>query len=324
MVGCAGNEPRPELFDIQPYRAYSNHDVRLLLSGADLIPSFRVNPSTDQRVAIMDGFSGRIGKGSIWAPLTHFGWLGPEQLSATLPGEDAEELVRTPPVCPCDVEITDPRGRKAILTDAFEEMGPDKDAPTITCESPVAGKPYCPGGIMHAHCTIEDRSPGFLTSVTWSLKWPSPEREPLRGSCPFEVGSSSFECAFDVPIFKDLAPGQELILLFNAIDSANNAGRAITVVLLSEPPTVTSVIPNAGPSTGGTDIIIRGIGFDNDSKVTFDGQLLYPNGGVVLENHTVISGYAPAHAKGEVTVKVISRLGEIVLPNAFTYVESAP
>jgi hypothetical protein len=324
LLGCAGNEPQPELFDIQPNRAYSNHDVRLRLLGADLIPSFRVNPSTDQRVAIMDGFSGRIGKGSFWAPLTHFGWLGPEQLSATLPSEDAEELVRTPPICPCDVELTDPRGRKAILTDAFEELGPDKDAPTITCESPVAGKPYCPGGTMHAHCTIEDPAPGYLSSVTWSLRLPLPDREPLRGSCPFEVGSSRVECAFDVLIDKELAPGQELYLLVNAVDSADNTGRAIAVVLLSDPPTVKSVVPNAGPVTGGTDIIIRGIGFDSDSQALFGDQLLYPNGGVVLEKGTIISGYAPAHAKGEVSVKVISRLGEVVLPNAFEYLDSAP
>lgn len=324
MVGCAGDEPRPELVAIQPKSAYSNQDVRLLLLGSDFIPSFRVNPNTDQRVAIMDGFSGRIGKGSVWAPLTHFGWLGPEQLSATLPGEDAEELVRAPGLCPCDVEITDPRGRKAIRREAFTELGPDKVAPTITCESPVAGKPYCPGGTMHAHCTIEDTPPGYLTSVTWSLSWPSPDREPLRGSCPFEVGSSKVECAFDVLIEKEFAPGQELYFMVSAIDSANNTGRAITVVLLSEPPTVTSMIPNAGPSTGGTDIIIRGVGFDSDSKVTFDGQPLYPNGGVVLENHTVISGYTPTHPKGDVTVKVISRLGEIVLPNAFEYLDSAP
>ena len=35
----------------------------LTLEGVGFIPAFRIDPRTDQRVAVMDGFSGRIVKG---------------------------------------------------------------------------------------------------------------------------------------------------------------------------------------------------------------------------------------------------------------------
>jgi hypothetical protein len=43
---------------------------------------------------------------------------------------------------------------------------------------------------------------------------------------------------------------------------------------------------------------------------------------MVSERGTVISGYTPAHAEGKVTVKVVSRLGEVLLSEPFTYGDS--
>jgi hypothetical protein len=320
LIGCGADGPTPKLFAIQPNQAYSNQDVRVLLVGSGLLPSFRINPDTDERVAIMDGFSGRIGMDPFWAPLTHFDWLGPEQISATLPGQDAEELVRTPPICPCDVEITDPRGRKAVKPKAFTELGPDKDAPTIVWESPVAGKRYCAGGIIHARCIVDDPSPGYLTDVVWSLNGGVDEDLPI-GRCPFEVGASHVECAFDVPIEidKGFDPNDTVYLFVRATDNANNARSSATAVVLSEPPKINVVDPSGGPTAGGTDVIIIGSGFESDSLTYFDDKLLYPDGGKVSKDGTIISGYAPAHAAGEVTVRVVSRLGEVLMPRAFEY-----
>jgi hypothetical protein len=321
VIGCAGDEPRPELFAIQPGQAFSNKDVRVQLLGSGLIPSFRVSPSTDQRVAVMDGFSGRIGKDPVWAPLTLFGWLGPDQLSATLTSEDAEELVGSPDMF-WDVEITDPRGRKATLEGAFKELGMDGLAPSITVDSPAAGQVYCPGATIHAQIKVYDEEPGYLTSVRWEL--PGPSGQKFWGFCPIEPGASRIQCGFDVKIDEDFVQKDTIHLSVEARDGVGNQNYQEFPIWLDARPSVSEVIPNAGPTTGGTDVVISGSGFAPDSRAYFGDALLFPNGGQVLENGTVISGYAPAHRAGKVTVKVVSSLGEVSLAKVFEYLDSPP
>lgn len=323
LIGCEADEPLPKLKVLQPDRAYCDHDVRLSITGLNLMPSFRIDPSTDERVAIMEGFSGRIGRAPTWAPLTLFGWLGPTQISATLGREAAEDLYRTPSDRPFDLEITDPRGRKAILLGAFTALGPDKESPVITLTSPGSGRLYCPGGTLHVQCEVADAAPGYLTSITWSLDGTLPERNLLNGHCPFEAGASKANCAFDLSIDKELDPNEPIKLVVSATDNAKNTSSFESLVSLSEPPTVKSVSPNVSPTSGGTDVIITGTGFDSDSRAYFGDSLLYPNGGMVLERGTIISGYTPAHAEGEVTVKVVSRLGEVLLAEPFIYGDSS-
>jgi hypothetical protein len=321
LIGCAGDEPRPELFAIQPSQAFSNKDVRVLLLGSGLIPSFRVNPSTDQRVAVMDGFSGRIGNDPVWAPLTLFGWLGPDQLSATLDREGADELVGSPDTL-WNVEITDPRGRKATLEGAFKELGMDGLPPSITVDSPSAGQVYCPGATIHAQIEVNDEEPGYIASVRWEL--PAPSGQNHWGYCPIEPGASRIVCGFDVKIDDGFVQKDKIHLSVVARDGAGNENSQEFPILLDARPSISDVPPNAGPTTGGTDVIISGSGFGPDSRAYFGEVLLFPNGGQVLENGTVISGYAPAHRAGKVTVKVVSSLGEVLLPRAFEYLDSPP
>ncbi len=317
LIGCGGNEPSPELLAVQPNRAYSNHDVRLVLQGSDFLPSFRIDPSTDQRVAVMDGFSGRIGRDSMWAPLTQFGWLGPHQISATLARQDAERLVGAPPV-KCDVEITDPRGRKTVLSGAFDELGPDTDAPEIEVHSPVAGERYCPGATIRASFKISEKEPGYLTSVKWEL--PRSSGESLTGFCPVEPGASVVTCRFDVAIDENFSPRETVNFSVKAHDSAGNPAFMDCAILLDERPSISAVTPSAGPTLGGTDVVISGTGFLPDSRAYFGDTLLHPNGGLVAEKGTVISGHTPAHTPGSVRVRVVSRLGEVFAD--FRYVDS--
>jgi hypothetical protein len=319
LIGCAGDEPRPELYAIQPGQAFSNKDVRVVLVGSGLIPSFRVNPNTDQRVAVMDGFSGRIGKDPVWAPLTLFGWRGPDQVSATLTSEDAEELIGSPDTL-WNVEITDPRGRKATLEGAFKALGMDRLAPSITVDSPSAGQVYCPGATIHAQIRVSDEEPGYLAWVRWEL--PTPTGQKLWGYCPIEPGASSIVCGFDVKIDDGFAPKDKINLTVVTRDGADNENPQNFPIVLDARPSISEVTPNAGPTTGGTDVVISGGGFGPDSRAYFGEALLFPNGGQVLENGTVISGYAPAHAAGKVTVKVVSSLGEVSLVKAFEYLDS--
>ena len=106
--------------------------MRLMLIGTGFIPSFRLDPVSGERVAIMGGFSGRVGRDPTWDPLTNFGWVSPTQISAGLARDDAEDL----PVGLCDVEITDPRGHQAVLQGHFSALGRDP-SPTLKITSPT-------------------------------------------------------------------------------------------------------------------------------------------------------------------------------------------
>ena len=89
-------------------------------------------------------------------------------------------------------------------------------------------------------------------------------------------------------------------------------------------PTVTSVSPNSGPTTGGTAVTITGTDFVKGSRVTFDAISATS---VRVVSSTTITAVTPAHpADGAVEVIVFSPANQSgPLSNAFTYVlASAP
>lgn len=82
-------------------------------------------------------------------------------------------------------------------------------------------------------------------------------------------------------------------------------------------PTVTSISPNTGLTTGGTAVTIRGTGFLLAATVKFGGTSAT---GLTLVNSTTITGTAPAHAAGTVSVVVTNpdtKTG--TLANGYTY-----
>ncbi len=86
-------------------------------------------------------------------------------------------------------------------------------------------------------------------------------------------------------------------------------------------PTVTSVVPNQGPTAGGTSVAVYGTNFLIGSTVSFDGNLAT---GVVVVSSTKILCVTPAHAAGSVTVSVTSGGGSGNLANGYTYLAYAP
>ena len=85
-------------------------------------------------------------------------------------------------------------------------------------------------------------------------------------------------------------------------------------------PIVTSVVPNAGATTGGTLISINGSGFGVGARVTLDGveSPTYP-----IESSTVIRLPVQPHGAGPVDVAVINRYGLIgTLVAGFRYEDS--
>ncbi|NPV90783.1 MAG: hypothetical protein HPY50_08425 [Firmicutes bacterium] len=95
---------------------------------------------------------------------------------------------------------------------------------------------------------------------------------------------------------------------------------AITYKDPDDNPQITSIDPNEGPTTGGTDFTISGNTFGGPIMVTFDGE---PATGIqVSSGGSRITGRTPAHAvPGEVDVQVLNTEtgGLATLSSGFTY-----
>lgn len=90
-------------------------------------------------------------------------------------------------------------------------------------------------------------------------------------------------------------------------------------------PEIGSVTPDKGPSTGGTEVTIKGDDFrdimnGNEISVYF-GSTKVPDEDVEVVNYQTIVVYTPAHEPGEVEVKVENPDGELSAPvGTFTYI----
>ena len=86
-------------------------------------------------------------------------------------------------------------------------------------------------------------------------------------------------------------------------------------------PTVGSLAPTTGPTTGGTSVLISGTGFTGASAVTFGSTAATS---FTVNSATQITATAPAHAAGAVDVRVTTPGGTSLTGPAdqFTYVAS--
>ncbi|MEW6717995.1 MAG: IPT/TIG domain-containing protein [Chloroflexota bacterium] len=85
-------------------------------------------------------------------------------------------------------------------------------------------------------------------------------------------------------------------------------------------PAYLGVDPNYGPTTGGTAVILTGVGFTGATGVTFGGTACT---GLVVVSDTEIRCNTPAHAAGLVEIVVIKPGDDLHFPNSFTYVPPA-
>lgn len=86
------------------------------------------------------------------------------------------------------------------------------------------------------------------------------------------------------------------------------------------PPTLTSVSPATGITTGGTSVTLTGTGFTGATGVTFDGLAA----SFTVNSPTQISATTPAHAAGAVSVVVTTPNGFNPVNSLFTYVVPPP
>jgi hypothetical protein len=111
----------------------------------------------------------------------------------------------------------------------------------------------------------------------------------------------------------DSAAGRARFMVLNPADSSNPAFAASHFKFVIAPksePTITSITPSSGPTTGGTNIVIVGSNFDQDSTgatpnltLTIGGVAVTPNNFFFIGANTIFAT-TPAHSAGHVAVTV--------------------
>ena len=95
------------------------------------------------------------------------------------------------------------------------------------------------------------------------------------------------------------------------------AASTLTQLATPSTPTITSVLPNSGPTSGGTAVTITGTEFESGATVTFGGVA----GTVTALSATEISVITPSAAPGSVDVSVANLdTGTVTSSAAFTFV----
>lgn len=101
------------------------------------------------------------------------------------------------------------------------------------------------------------------------------------------------------------------------VGELRTASDAVTAPAIISSPTVTSVSPNTGSTSGGTDVTITGTGFLPGATVTIGATTCAP---VVVVSSTTITCQTGAHAAGAVAVAITNTdTGSTSMANAFTY-----
>ncbi|MGW2207884.1 IPT/TIG domain-containing protein [Streptomyces sp. NPDC001781] len=99
------------------------------------------------------------------------------------------------------------------------------------------------------------------------------------------------------------------------VTTAGGSNNGLSYVYVAVP-TVTTVAPSSGPTSGGTGVTITGTNLDSTDSVTFDGT---PAPFSVV-NTTTLSVVTPPGAAGSVDVVVTNPAGSATAADAFTYV----
>jgi hypothetical protein len=232
-------------------------------------------------------------------------------------------LVQTSTTAPCSGFT------KRLLTTPDGDIAEDEMVKTTG--SYTATAPLSPSGpwIMQM---VAFRTPAGGT-VLPSVTSVSPNSGPTTGGTPVTIAGTNFAAGATVTFGTTAATSITVVnnTTITATAPAGSAGSVTVTVTVGGqsasltsafsyalPPTLTSVSPNSGPTTGGTAVTIAGTNFTAGSTVTF-GTAAATN--VVVVSATEITATTPAGNTGAVTVTVTNLAEQSgSLADGFTYV----
>jgi len=208
---------------------------------------------------------------------------------------------------------------------------------TITATTPVDS-----AGVAAVTVTDPDGQSGSLAGGFTFMPVPtvssvSPNNGPVAGGTSVTITGTNFVTGATVT-FGSASATNVVVVNGNTITATTSAGTAGAVtVTVTNPgglsgslqggfiygsPTVSSISPNNGWTTGGTEVMITGTNFASGATVSFGGAAAT---NVVVANVTTITATTPAGSAGAVTVTVTNPGGQSgSLASGFTYVVAPP
>jgi large repetitive protein len=194
-----------------------------------------------------------------------------------------------------DVVITNNDGQTATGVGAFTYYG----VPTVALVSPASGP--AAGGT-----SVTITGTGFTSAATVSFGGTPGTGVTFVSDTQITVTSPAKATGGTVDVRVTTIGGTSAI---SANDRFTYTGVA---------PTVTLVSPASGSRFGGTSVTITGTGFTSAATVSFGGT---PGTGVTFVSNTQITVTSPAHAVGNVDVRVttVSGTSAISANDRFTY-----
>lgn len=142
----------------------------------------------------------------------------------------------------------------------------------------------------------------------WTLRYQEPWTN-WNGTSGVQLTNVRFEVRAGTSVAETNAPGTVSFDNFK-------------VAKPSAAPTVSSVLPNSGSTSGGTAVTITGTGFASGASVQFGGV---PASNVNVASGTSITATTPNHASGTVNVVVTNGDGQSgTLTNGYNFVDDDP
>ena len=203
------------------------------------------------------------------------------------------------------VMVTNADSQSATMNSAYTYVAPPPPppipAPTVTSISPTSGS-------TNGGNTVTITGTGFLSGATVKLGGTSSAAVVLVSSTTIAAIAPAHTA------------GAVSVVVTNTDNKTGTKSAAYTYTAPTTPnpaPTVASITPNSGVTTGGTAVTISGTGFLAGAMVKLGGTSAI---GVAVVNSTTITAATPAHAAGAVTVQVINTDAQTgSLTNGFTY-----
>jgi hypothetical protein len=159
-------------------------------------------------------------------------------------------------------------------------------------------------GILLAH-----DGDGYLKRLVWTLSGPGGRL--ASGACAVPAGAHATSCTFSFVTPQPAGAIDDLTLVVDAGDAAENPTSVQAALRLAPRPVVTSFVPRTGPAGGGTSLAIQGDNFvdgNPGTEILIDGVAIP----TTFTSTTLLQGRTPPHDPGDGMLAV--RNGGAVTP----------
>jgi hypothetical protein len=232
-------------------------------------------------------------------------YVSPTELSVVVPGDNSDILI-------VDVSVQNPDGQNSNIPDGYTYNANPPD-PTFTSLSPNFGPT---SGDTLVTLTGSNFNQALTTTKNTDLQ--------------AEVTSVTFDGleATSVTIVNDTTiiartPAHIAGPVDVMLTLPNQTGISLPSAYTYTPPNsiLTSLTPTSGTVLGGTPVILTGTDLTGTTGVTFNG---IPATNVVVINDTTVTAVTPADTAGVVDVTIVNPRADSTLPDAYTYISTAP